>query len=297
MADNCELLFVIKDIPGKGKGLIATKSIMAGTLILFEDPLISIPKPVDEKKVLSKFNNLSESEQNNFLDLHDCGGEMKSIWQIFRTNSMQVCGFADLGVNDSAVYNSISRINHSCAPNAVWSWKAGNVRRQEVRACRDICEGEEIQCSYIRVGAFALRAERQKKLLNSWNFICTCEVCSKTGDTLDQDEEIRTEIRKRNVALWNIRMQKTDSDPGLIHQKLLLALTEAQLKLDMMMDIEADAVLALPAALIQCYQLSCKTGRNPYWYKCKAMELAEKLGDEYIKYCQDVYFWRLSHTN
>ena len=99
---------------------------------------MTVPKSATEKTVLEKFEKLSSSEQIQFLDLHDSGNTEKSVWRIFRTNCMNVCGFAELGVEESAVYNSISRINHSCSPNAVWSCKNGNVRRQEARACRNI---------------------------------------------------------------------------------------------------------------------------------------------------------------
>jgi len=285
--ETSKSLFVIHEIPGKGRGVVATKNIMAGTLILAEDPLMTVPKPATEKTVLEKFKKLSPSEQIQFLDLHDSGNAEKSVWRIFRTNCMNVCGFAELGVEESAVYNSISRINHSCSPNAVWSCKNGNVRRQEVRACRNIEEGEEIQCSYVRVADFACKAQRKNRLLDRWDFVCACEVCSLTGSALEENEEIRAEIRKCDENLASLRSQTYKSNPGLIQDKQQLALTETQLKLDMMMDIEEESVLALPATLMQCYQLALITGRNPEWYQFKALELSRKLGDEFIKYCED----------
>ena len=36
--------------------------------------------------------------------------------------------------NGAALYPTIPRINHSCCPNVVWSWKQGNHKRKEVRA-------------------------------------------------------------------------------------------------------------------------------------------------------------------
>ena len=34
----------------------------------------------------------------------------------------------------AGLYPGIARINHSCAPNVVWSWTRGNARRKQVRA-------------------------------------------------------------------------------------------------------------------------------------------------------------------
>ena len=34
----------------------------------------------------------------------------------------------------AGLYPGIARINHACAPNVVWTWTRGNVRRKQVRA-------------------------------------------------------------------------------------------------------------------------------------------------------------------
>ncbi|ETO85256.1 hypothetical protein F442_00940 [Phytophthora nicotianae P10297] len=65
-------------------------------------------------------------------------------------------------------------INHSCQPNCTWSNAGESI--MEVRALRDIKEGEEITLSYIDIDKE--RSERQKELRDTKHFDCQCERCS-----------------------------------------------------------------------------------------------------------------------
>ncbi|KAG7399214.1 hypothetical protein PHYBOEH_009380 [Phytophthora boehmeriae] len=65
-------------------------------------------------------------------------------------------------------------INHSCQPNCTWSNAGGGV--MEVRALRDIEEGEEIVLSYIDIDKE--RAERRKELRDTKHFDCQCKRCA-----------------------------------------------------------------------------------------------------------------------
>ncbi|GMF42127.1 unnamed protein product [Phytophthora lilii] len=65
-------------------------------------------------------------------------------------------------------------INHSCQPNCTWSNAGQGI--MEVRALRDIKEGEEITLSYIDIDKE--RGERRKELRETKHFDCQCERCS-----------------------------------------------------------------------------------------------------------------------
>lgn len=65
-------------------------------------------------------------------------------------------------------------INHSCQPNCTWS-NAGN-GVMEVRALRDLDEGEEITLSYVDIDQD--RTERRRALEETKHFYCECERCS-----------------------------------------------------------------------------------------------------------------------
>ena len=73
--------------------------------------------------------------------------------------------------NESAVFEVISMINHSCKPNVAWFTKEEDKMQKEVRVCRKIKEGEEIVASYVNLGQLPLRQQRQE-LLRPWAFEC-----------------------------------------------------------------------------------------------------------------------------
>ena len=73
--------------------------------------------------------------------------------------------------NESAVFEVISMINHSCKPNVAWFTKEEDKMQKEVRVCRKIIEGEEIVASYVNLGELPLRQQRQE-LLRPWAFEC-----------------------------------------------------------------------------------------------------------------------------
>ena len=99
---------------------------------------------------------------------------------IWRTNN-----FA-LGPSHSkcsnGVFPTIARFNHSCIPNAEFSWseKRG---RQEVRAIKSIEIGEEISLCYFTSKWQLESAEvRRDYLFDHYGFRCDCKACSLTGD-------------------------------------------------------------------------------------------------------------------
>ncbi|KAH9932980.1 uncharacterized protein B0H18DRAFT_1115620 [Fomitopsis serialis] len=56
---------VVQDVPGKGKGVIATRPITAGELVLLEAPLFTLPSEYDNSAVLAKLVALTG---NNFWE-------------------------------------------------------------------------------------------------------------------------------------------------------------------------------------------------------------------------------------
>ncbi|KAI4753226.1 hypothetical protein E4T52_09310 [Aureobasidium sp. EXF-3400] len=69
------------------------------------------------------------------------------------------------------VWPVASRANHSCLPNAEYSFLGDFML---VRANKDIPKGEEITISYVpTTGKF----EQQKMALRNWNFKCECKLC------------------------------------------------------------------------------------------------------------------------
>lgn len=58
--------FVVRDIPSKGKGLVATTRLSQGTRILAESPLLEIPAKGSRDLVLTQFSKLSDASNSPF---------------------------------------------------------------------------------------------------------------------------------------------------------------------------------------------------------------------------------------
>ncbi len=77
------------------------------------------------------------------------------------------------------LYALASLLNHSCVPSAHTYFIGDAIA---VRANRDIKKGEEITTAYITVPSYD---ERRFRLMRSWRFHCTCELCE--ADKIDDD--------------------------------------------------------------------------------------------------------------
>ncbi|KAK0463025.1 uncharacterized protein EV420DRAFT_1639111 [Desarmillaria tabescens] len=73
----------------------------------------------------------------------------------------------------TSVYNMLSRVNHSCSPNTHRKFYMSSFSMQ-LRAARDIEEGEEILTTYTEV---LLPAAERAKELASYGIQCTCRAC------------------------------------------------------------------------------------------------------------------------
>jgi len=182
----------VRPVPGKGLGLVATRNINQGEVILSEDPLLFINNDDNEilKSLNSQFENLSAENKKKVICLCDPdpeGEEDQKIRRIFTVNRIQANH-----ANGSALYPTIPRINHSCSPSVVWSWKNGNTRRKEVRALHSIKEGEELCSNYIDdVETNYNTKDARQACLAKWNFVCSCPVCSLPEDKLRENDAVR----------------------------------------------------------------------------------------------------------
>ena len=103
---------------------------------------------------------------------------MKTVDGILYSNSFG--GTAD-GTRASVLFETLSRANHSCAPNIDMQTDAARGHRARVTALRDIDAGEELLLSYLgSVGSARMERpveERRAELRRKYRFHCECARC------------------------------------------------------------------------------------------------------------------------
>ncbi|KAJ7644316.1 hypothetical protein FB45DRAFT_736700 [Roridomyces roridus] len=174
--------FVLVDIPGKGQGLVATRFIEQGELVLREEPLFVVPQQTTESPtaLISRLlNDLDASDREAFLNLtyvHFPEGldpethPEEVALAIFQTN-------AAAAGDGAGLFPLFSRLNHGCsnAFNVVYSFSLSQ-RALFVYALKDIERGQELLDAY--TDTKRTRKERRKYLAEHYGFDCKCPVCS-----------------------------------------------------------------------------------------------------------------------
>ncbi|CCE29286.1 uncharacterized protein CPUR_02979 [Claviceps purpurea 20.1] len=226
-------MYALQDIPGKGKGLVATRNIPKGTRILSEQPLITIPTDLDHEEgrrsICRQLEALSNDQRRAFLSLHNAypcndmedsdktkdADKVKDAAEqyldIFSTNALPMC---EDDQDNGSIFPMGCRINHDCESNAAHTWNAG-IHRHTVHAIRDIDAGEEITLSYVRL--LAKREARQRRYKTCYGFTCRCRVCSLP----DEQSKERDRSLKQIVSLEDLFDAECRTDPldalGYVH--------------------------------------------------------------------------------
>lgn len=118
-----------------------------------------------------------------------------------------------------AVFPAAARINHDCAPNAMYFVDADRLTHH-VSATRDIAAGEEVRVAYLNV--LQGREARARMTGAGWGFECRCERCEREADGDDDVEEIAGMERKLKrvlTKLWRSRLDSADVLP-LMQQRV-----------------------------------------------------------------------------
>ncbi|KAG6304580.1 hypothetical protein E4U45_001360 [Claviceps purpurea] len=181
-------MYAVRDIPGKGKGLVATRNIPKGMRILSERPLIHAPfnssNEQRKKMVYSQVQALNEKERDIFLSFPNRYSFSDSATRyngIFRTSS--ILYQTEPQNKTFAIFPEACRINHDCDENAFHDWNC-DTQQQTVHAMRDIEEGEEITIAYMPF--FEGHESRRKKLKSDYHFTCSCRACSLPDEVREE---------------------------------------------------------------------------------------------------------------
>ncbi|KAF9013373.1 hypothetical protein BDQ17DRAFT_1488421 [Cyathus striatus] len=181
--NNTASPFAVVDLPGKGKGLVATRNIEQGELLIQEKPLFVVPRQITTSPttlIAQLVSSLNITEQESFyglsyvnfpehLDPKKHPAEVALV--IFQTNAVSA------GPEGVGIFPRMARLNHGCSSsfNAVYSWRK---KEQElfVYALKSIPKGEELLTSYLDTKK--PRHERRAYLLEHYGFKCMCRTCS-----------------------------------------------------------------------------------------------------------------------
>ncbi|KAF9778035.1 hypothetical protein BJ322DRAFT_511650 [Thelephora terrestris] len=198
----------VVDIPGKGKGVIATRDITRGELLYKESPLFIVPSqisippaelmgkilPTLSKSQRAALFNLSYVRLPPNLSKADHDHDAQLALAITQTNGISA------GTRGVGVFPNVSRLNHGCsrAFNAVYNWREKE-QKLVVHAIRPIKEGQEILTAYFDTRR--PRRERRAYLQEHYDFHCTCAVCSMpdvvsevSDDRLSQMQNMQNEL-------------------------------------------------------------------------------------------------------
>lgn len=180
-------MYALRDVLGKGKGLVAIEKISKGTRILSEEPIITVPRnePASDQlriSICQQVDALSEHQRRAFLSMHNIHAYRNAAEQylgIVRTNALPI----EINGSEGGIFLEACRINHACDNNAQKNWNT-NIKQHTVHALRDIFKGEEITIYYL--GVHKNREARNKALQAKLGFICLCRLCSLP---LEQSQE------------------------------------------------------------------------------------------------------------
>jgi hypothetical protein len=183
-----------------GQGAFASRDIQRGDLILSEKPIFSVANTMPKySSILFALRNLSPHHLDHFLSLHnshtECSCFPNPLLGILATNAFAINDY------DSGVCLRASRFNHSCSPNARFSFNS-NTGELRIYALGNILPGEEIFVSYISSRGLygSPRRSRQGNLRDRYHFTCACSVCSLS----EAKSKMSDARRVKATALWEI---------------------------------------------------------------------------------------------
>lgn len=126
------------------------------------------------------------------------------------------------------VFQNISRINHSCANNATFTWFSKD-EAAVIRAVRPIKAGDEITINY---GANGDRVQRQLELYQCFHFKCTCERCRteleaerrsrpSSGMSTAKQGSMAGDIAREKASRWAEleKWLREQHSPPMLHQQ------------------------------------------------------------------------------
>ena len=317
-------LFVIRESPGKGRGLFATRRIKEGQIILEEYPLLAQsacpfleanPFPNIDADTKAKILQLHDPAENLktldsktvkdmvrrnpvvFFWKQDQGDEKNKILRIFTGDSIHICEVQGLyDTFEAGLYHKIALINHACVPNTSRSWVMGDFQKQQLRAMMVIEKDEEILINYQTAPWFIYgsRESRRRELLQKDGFVCECSECSLEGWQLEDSDGMRADIREKEAEFDQLL---SCEGPGPVPRKDVkkaLKLSQQRVKIIQKLNLRAEFVgemIKFSHSAMTARESGIICENDPEVFEREALKYAKMFGDRYI------HFYNRSFTN
>lgn len=159
--------YALTDFPGRGKGLVATRDIPAGTAVFYDRPILvydpsrAPSRPQLEPIFLEAVSRLNPDVQATFLSLFSAfAGD--TLLGIVETNQYQAVHLEGDETAYAGVFPTFSRLNHSCSPNVIPEWDTASFCLG-VKTVKAVRKGEELLATWIV--PFQKRQQRLEELL------------------------------------------------------------------------------------------------------------------------------------
>ncbi|KAK4121889.1 SET domain-containing protein [Parathielavia appendiculata] len=189
--------YQVRDIPGKGKGIVATRKISRGQVIMVDYAAVMADARFPSRVKREQGRQLLEEaierlpDAKEVLNLARSSSDPDNVpvtEDVVKTNSFSV---NIAGKEYMALFPRIARINHACKPSALTHFNS-TAFSNTVTAFHDILPGKEITISYSPFGLPS--PARHKILLAKWGFTCTCALCSSPPHALAASDARRNKI-------------------------------------------------------------------------------------------------------
>jgi hypothetical protein len=235
-------------IPQKGQGLVATRAIKAGELVVAERPVFvlhnGLPRAADQSENgvfhANALRRLSAASASAIYALtnayppdkaHPLSGTLATNYLQLDATPEPMPGSADEYVG---CFPLLSRVNHDCTPSANYFFSFPTFSGQ-LWATRDIAAGEEITMSYCVLSQ--TRDVRRAYLRERYFFDCTCETCSLPASGRKKSDERRRKVNtmiekvelgnrelvgRISANVWQETVRCAEEEKLLVHRAQLL---------------------------------------------------------------------------
>lgn len=224
--------FNLKEIPGRGLGLIAKVDIPRGTTISSERAIMQVYPQRNlegtEILIMNSYQNLTSQQKKQVRTMartpskvnllfhalmtdHRLEDYTEEVRQAMRTTFFKEGSYAGAIMHaillnnrfdGEALFPNIARINHDCLPNC--RTVQPNPQTAQIIASRRISAGEEITLSYKEPGASS-DSDQFHHFSDEYGFECQCSICR---DPVQRRESIRRRNRIHRI-MWDIVFLKT----------------------------------------------------------------------------------------